>query len=156
MKDGAARTRPFLHYGGVGYGVRCPSQVPPLSSLFVPSGHVVLYHTTLLKVSPDRLAPVRSAPDRLASVRSATFHSLRHTALTMMAESGVPMAVLQRIAGHSNTQITAQYYLHVSPETHSETIRALEAQDNLNTSSITSASKMRVPIEEVSEDSVSA
>ncbi|MGE5188796.1 MAG: hypothetical protein ACM3NF_01930, partial [Gemmatimonadota bacterium] len=47
-------------------------------------------------------------------------------ALTMMAQIGVPMAALQRIAGYSGIQITAQHYLHVSPETHDATIRALE------------------------------
>jgi integrase len=79
-----------------------------------------------------------------AKIRGLTFHSLRHTALTTMAENGVPMAVLQRIAGHSSIQITARYYLHSKPEAHQETIRALEALDDEAPGRRESASKMRV------------
>jgi integrase len=38
-------------------------------------------------------------------------HDLRHTGLTWMADAGVPVHVLQRIAGHSSITIT-QRYLH--------------------------------------------
>jgi hypothetical protein len=61
-----------------------------------------------------------------------------------MAERGVPMAALQRIAGHSSIQITAQYYLHVSPETRQETFRALEGLDKLTPGPWGNASKTRV------------
>ena len=53
------------------------------------------------------------------------FHSLRSTALTGMAESGVPIASLQRIAGHSSIEVTAKHYLNVKPEGHDGTIKAL-------------------------------
>ena len=36
-------------------------------------------------------------------------HGLRHTALTWMADSGVPPYVLQRIAGHQDPAVTARY-----------------------------------------------
>lgn len=42
-------------------------------------------------------------------------HCLRHTALTTMAESGMSIAKVSAIAGHSSTQITSRY-LHVSTE----------------------------------------
>jgi hypothetical protein len=83
-------------------------------------------------MDPSKLRREFKAALKKAKTRALTFHSLRHTALTTMAERGVPMAALQRIAGHSSIQITAQYYLHVSPETHQETIRALEGLDNLS------------------------
>ena len=35
-------------------------------------------------------------------------HGLRHTALTWMADSGVPPYVLQRIAGHQDPAVTAR------------------------------------------------
>lgn len=36
-------------------------------------------------------------------------HGLRHTALTWMADSGVPLHVLQRVAGHQDPAMTARY-----------------------------------------------
>jgi integrase len=38
-------------------------------------------------------------------------HSLRHTGLTWMADAGVPIHVLRRIAGHGSIT-TTQRYLH--------------------------------------------
>jgi integrase len=36
-------------------------------------------------------------------------HGLRHTALTWMADSGVPLHLLQRVAGHQDPSVTARY-----------------------------------------------
>lgn len=36
-------------------------------------------------------------------------HGLRHTALTWMADSGIDLDILQRVAGHSDPAITARY-----------------------------------------------
>lgn len=36
-------------------------------------------------------------------------HGLRHTALTWMADSGVPLYVLQRVAGHQDPAVTGRY-----------------------------------------------
>ena len=36
-------------------------------------------------------------------------HGLRHTALTWMADSGVPLHVVQRVAGHTDPAVTARY-----------------------------------------------
>ena len=41
-------------------------------------------------------------------------HVLRHTCLTLLRRSGVPLEVLQKIAGHENIQTTAKYYLAVT------------------------------------------
>jgi len=84
-----------------------------------------------------------------ARVRHVDFHSLRHTALTAMAENGVPMVNLQRIAGHSSIQVTAQYYLHTKPEAHQDTLKAMESLYG------GSASKMRVEAVEAAENPVS-
>lgn len=43
-------------------------------------------------------------------------HGLRHTALTWMADSGVPLYVLQRVAGHQDPAVTGRY-LHPDSET---------------------------------------
>jgi len=36
-------------------------------------------------------------------------HGLRHTALTWMADAGVPLHVLQRVAGHQDPAVTSRY-----------------------------------------------
>lgn len=95
-------------------------------------------------MDPSKLRKEFAAALSKAKIRSLTFHSLRHTALTTMAVEGVPMAALQRIAGHSSIQITAQYYLHAKPEAHGETIRALEALDRPAYAPAESASNLQV------------
>ena len=36
-------------------------------------------------------------------------HGLRHTALTWMADAGVDLHILQRVAGHQDLAVTARY-----------------------------------------------
>lgn len=81
-------------------------------------------------LDPPKLRKVFGAALKKAGLRGVVFHSLRHTALTGMAEAGIPMAVLQRIAGHSSISITATYYLHVQPESHGATMKALMAMED--------------------------
>ncbi|TDL57874.1 site-specific integrase [Paenibacillus dendritiformis] len=45
---------------------------------------------------------------------SLTPHSLRHTHVTLLAEAGVDLAVIQDRLGHKNDNITRQVYLHVT------------------------------------------
>jgi integrase len=44
-------------------------------------------------------------------------HDLRHTGLTWMADAGVPVHVLRKIAGHGSL-VTTQRYLHRPPGHH--------------------------------------
>lgn len=50
---------------------------------------------------------------RRARVAHGTFHDLRKTYLTEMAESGLPIHWLQKLAGHSDSQTTMTYYVTV-------------------------------------------
>ena len=43
------------------------------------------------------------------------FHSLRHTAVTLLQEAGAPAAIVQALVGHQTQAMTARY-THVSPE----------------------------------------
>jgi integrase len=43
-----------------------------------------------------------------------TPHSLRHTHVTLLAEAGVELAVIQERLGHKNDEITKRVYLHVT------------------------------------------
>lgn len=42
------------------------------------------------------------------------FKSFRSTAFSNMAEQGVPIEVVQKIAGHKSVTTTARYYMHIS------------------------------------------
>jgi integrase len=53
-------------------------------------------------------------------------HGLRHTALTWMADAGVDLHLLQRVAGHQDPAVTARY-LHPDHEAVLEAGRALSA-----------------------------
>jgi len=52
-----------------------------------------------------------------------TFHALRHTFCTILAEQGVPLKTASVLMGHSNISITAQIYTHVDE---AEKRRAME------------------------------
>ena len=43
-------------------------------------------------------------------------HALRYTAATRMARNGVPLAVAQRLLGHSDPKLTAQVYTQLDTE----------------------------------------
>jgi site-specific recombinase XerD len=44
-----------------------------------------------------------------ADVSPIRFHDLRHTALTLMVDSGINLKVVQSIAGHEDIQTTMKY-----------------------------------------------
>ena len=53
-------------------------------------------------------------------------HSLRHTMLTRLGESGVDAFTIMRIAGHSSITVS-QRYVHPSPEAVDRAFQRLEA-----------------------------
>lgn len=58
------------------------------------------------------------------------FHALRHTFITWLATSGVPLVTAQRLARHSSPTITADYYVHLDVEDLGEALnRSLAAPD---------------------------
>ena len=67
-----------------------------------------------IRLCPDEnfSTPFRRILQR-ARVAAGTFHDLRKTYLTEMAESGLPMHWLQKLAGHSSYQTTMTYYVAV-------------------------------------------
>ena len=67
----------------------------------------------------DRLTAIFRAANIETSVRLegrkhrtpvATFHSLRHTFVSMAANAGVPLHIVQSIVGHESTAMTRHYY----------------------------------------------
>ena len=49
-----------------------------------------------------------------------TFHTLRHSAATLLLSMGVPMKVIQEILGHSSFTIMADIYTDVLPSMQKE------------------------------------
>lgn len=59
-------------------------------------------------------------------VNDIRFHDLRHTAATMMIESGISIKIVQDILGHSNLATTADIYSHISESAKENAMRQLE------------------------------
>ena len=54
----------------------------------------------------------------------ATFHSLRHTFVSLAANAGVPLHIVQSIVGHESTAMTRHYY-HESAEALRQAVAAI-------------------------------
>ena len=55
---------------------------------------------------------------RVAKVRPAvTFHQLRHTYASHLAQAGVPLLTISKLLGHADTRITARHYAHLADKT---------------------------------------
>lgn len=55
----------------------------------------------------------------------ADFHALRHSYGTMLAKSGVPLAVAQRLMRHSDPKLTANLYTHILIQDKAEALAKL-------------------------------
>jgi integrase len=78
------------------------------------SAHLSNQFAALLELAGLRtLKPPGSSNRRRANALS--FHSLRHTAVSLLKDAGVPMAVVLEIVGHSDAQTNA-LYTHVGRE----------------------------------------
>ena len=69
---------------------------------------------------------LRTAKRHLKIDKPVSSHIFRHTHISKLAELGVPLYVIQKRVGHSNSRITEQIYLHVTK------IVEKELQDKLN------------------------
>ncbi|WKK71568.1 tyrosine-type recombinase/integrase [Rathayibacter oskolensis] len=55
------------------------------------------------------------------------FHDLRHTAASLFAASGMPLARVARILGRADTATTYKVYLHFFPDDHAADMDRLDA-----------------------------
>ena len=72
----------------------------------------------------QQLRSMRDACRRAAIEPAISFHILRHTHASILAMQAVPMAVIARQLGHSDTRMTERHYAHLAPNYVSDTIRA--------------------------------
>ena len=68
---------------------------------------------------------------RAHNLPNIRWHDMRHTAITLMPELGVPMHVVQKIVGHASLKMMSERYAHVTPQAAAASsapyIEALEA-----------------------------
>lgn len=55
------------------------------------------------------------------------FHDLRHTAASLFAASGMPLARVARVLGHADTTMTYKVYLHFFPDDFTADMERLDA-----------------------------
>ena len=61
-----------------------------------------------------------------AGLKNFRFHDLRHTAITRMVEKGVPLPVVQELAGHTKIETTMRY-IHTSSKQKLDAIEVLNS-----------------------------
>lgn len=77
-----------------------------------PETPVIVSHY-FTRVSPTALGQWWDGDRGHFGLSDYTFHELRHTYLTLLAERGVHPKVMQQLAGHASFQITMEIYTHV-------------------------------------------
>ena len=61
-----------------------------------------------------------------AGLPEIRFHDLRHTSISLMLESGVPLNTVQKRAGHSKASVTADIYGHAMMGSQKEVANSIE------------------------------
>lgn len=80
------------------------------------TGHVF---TTAMGAPIDPRNALRSiqAAARRAGIEDVDVHALRHSAATVMLDSGVHLKAVSQLLGHAGTQVTADIYAHLTAPT---------------------------------------
>jgi site-specific recombinase XerD len=61
-----------------------------------------------------------------AEIRPAiSFHELRHTYASHLAQAGVDLLAISKLLGHADTRITARHYAHLADKTLSDAVTRL-------------------------------
>ncbi|ACI98690.1 tyrosine-type recombinase/integrase [Rhodospirillum centenum] len=68
--------------------------------------------------------PIKDACAAAKIKPAISFHILRHTHASWLAQRGVSMQVIAAQLGHSDTRITERHYAHLSPSHHAAAVRA--------------------------------
>ena len=74
---------------------------------------------------PKRFA--KSFTSKVAAIKPITFHCLRHTHITLLLKSGVPVHVVSARAGHAKPSITLDTYCHLLGGEDNDAARQAEA-----------------------------
>mgnify|MGYP001164691131 FL=1 len=69
-------------------------------------------------IHPNSLSGFFERVIKEAGLPRIRFHDTRHTHISLLLQSGVPMKVIQERAGHANISITMDRYGHIAPDMH--------------------------------------
>ena len=83
--------------------------LPTLAELYRTRRHVV-HHRVKRIFTDSGIVTSVNVEGRKWKAPEATFHSLRHTFVSMSANAGVPLHIIQSIAGHESTTMTRHSY----------------------------------------------
>lgn len=83
--------------------------VPQIASWYRVDRPKVSYHINRIFHAAGIVTSVK-VEGRKWKVPEATFHSLRHTFVSLSANAGVPLHIVQSIVGHESTAMTRHYY----------------------------------------------
>ena len=88
-----------------------------------PLKHLAFYKAVF---RPAVVRAIDSDPN-VGIARGFTFHSLRHSYVSIAAHAGIEVDKISRYVGHSKVSTTTDIYRHVFPEDHSEAMDKLGA-----------------------------
>ncbi|MEV4662084.1 site-specific integrase [Micromonospora echinofusca] len=74
---------------------------------------------------PDTVGRAFRKRTEQAGLPRLRFHDLRHTFASIALNADVSMPILSKVMGHTNPAFTSKRYAHLSPEKHSEVMRAV-------------------------------
>lgn len=78
-------------------------------------------------ISPDYVTRAFPKLCEKCGLRRITLHELRHTNISLLVESNVPMKKIQEWAGHSSYNTTANIYAHIQTESKVELAQTLQS-----------------------------
>lgn len=91
----------------------------------LPKEAFLLTGKTDLFVEPRNLQYHFKKCREMLSIAPIKFHALRHTFASRCVENGCDIKTLSEILGHTNTNITLKYYVHISMDIKRKQINAL-------------------------------
>ncbi len=100
-------------------GVRSQQAIPTdkrVALMRSPDGHPLCVPTNNAMLVLNRLLAAARMERADVHGRSLDLHALRHTAASRFARHGAPLAVTQRILGHSDPKLTARVYVQLGVE----------------------------------------
>lgn len=69
--------------------------------------------------------PLADACSKAKIEPAITFHELRHTYASLLAQAGADLLTISKLLGHADTRITARHYAHLCDKTLANTVNAL-------------------------------
>lgn len=104
--------------------------MPQIASWYRVDRPKVSYHINRIFHAAGIVTSVK-VEGRKWKVPEATFHSLRHTFVSLSANAGVPLHIVQSIVGHESTAMTRHYY-HENEKALRQAVAAIPAIGETN------------------------